>query len=174
MVKASTIYNKQNMTLHKGFDILGMPYADHKDTWVDLMRDLCKRKNIASLKDLTLFERRTLIVHIRKQGADVFNPAVPRDLGHWRKGDPEKTYSKGTRKGYPGRPNNMDVPEKKALLSKIEAHLSDAKQPWAYADGMAKHMFKVDKVEWCSEDQLYKIVQALEIHARRHGRQYEG
>ena len=172
MVKASAIYNKQNQTLHKGFKILSMPYHEHKDVWVSLMRDMCKRKNIESLTNLTLFERRMLINHIRKQGAKVFNPAVPRVLGHWRKGDPEAVYEKAVEKGYPGRPKNMDDPNRKALLSKIEAHLADAGKQWSYADSMARHMFKVDKIGWCDEGQLYKVVQALEVHAKRHGRQY--
>ncbi|HWH86334.1 MAG TPA: regulatory protein GemA [Pseudomonas sp.] len=66
------------------------------------------------------------------------------------------------------RPNPPD--NKAALMSKIEAQLSAANRSWAYADGMAMHMFKVEKVDWLGGDQLLKLVQALAIDARRHGR----
>ena len=47
------------------------------------------------------------------------------------------------------------------LVSKIGAQLADMSLPWAYAHGLAKHMFKTEKVEWCSPEQLRKIVAAL-------------
>lgn len=56
---------------------------------------------------------------------------------------------------------------KEALMGKIEALLADAKLPWAYADGMARKMFKVDKVQWCGPEQLHKIVAALTYHQQR-------
>ena len=58
--------------------------------------------------------------------------------------------------------------DRQAYVDKIEAYLADAKRPWAYADSMAKHMFGVDKLAFCHEGQLHKIVAALEIDKRRH------
>ena len=59
---------------------------------------------------------------------------------------------------------------KKDLLKKIEAYMAEAKRPWNYAHGMAKKMFKVDRLEFCDATQLRSIVAALEYDARRHGR----
>ena len=56
------------------------------------------------------------------------------------------------------------------LIDKIEAQLADAGRPWAYAHAMAKRMYKVEKLEWCTEEQLRGIVTALAKDARRHGR----
>jgi phage gp16-like protein len=71
---------------------------------------------------------------------------------------------------YPGRPRNMESGDRKALLKKIEALLAEAGRPWDYATGIARNMFKVDKVEWCQPEQLKRIVAALTYDAKRHGR----
>lgn len=75
---------------------------------------------------------------------------------------------KATKKA--GRKAPSTAAGKKALTSKIEAFLAEAGRPWAYADGMAQRMFKVERVEWCNEDQLHRIVAALSYDASRHGR----
>jgi phage gp16-like protein len=56
---------------------------------------------------------------------------------------------------------------RRALASKIRAQLLAAGKPEAYADGMAKKMFGVDRWEWCDTDQLHKIVAALNYQDRR-------
>ncbi|OHD24630.1 MAG: hypothetical protein A2Y38_16790 [Spirochaetes bacterium GWB1_59_5] len=56
---------------------------------------------------------------------------------------------------------------KEQLLKKVEALLADAGRPWAYADGMAKHMFKLDSVRFADADQLRRIVAALVYDAKR-------
>lgn len=48
------------------------------------------------------------------------------------------------------------------MLRKIGAILSDLGKTEAYADGIAKRMFKVDAIRWCNADQLWKVVAALE------------
>ena len=40
-------------------------------------------------------------------------------------------------------------------------------KPWEYADGMAKKMFKVEKLIWCTPQQLHKLVAALEYAKAR-------
>ncbi len=57
--------------------------------------------------------------------------------------------------------------DKKLMLSKMEAILSDLQLSWAYADGIAKQMFGVNRVRWCSFDQARKVLQALIYHQRR-------
>lgn len=65
------------------------------------------------------------------------------------------------------RPSNMkQAPE----LRRIEAFLAEAQRPWSYADGIAKHMFGVDRVQWCSGEQLRAVIAALYRDAKRHGR----
>jgi len=56
---------------------------------------------------------------------------------------------------------------KKALISKIEALLTDRKLHWNYAKGMAKKMFKKEALEFCTENELWRIVAALEYQAER-------
>ncbi len=51
---------------------------------------------------------------------------------------------------------------KAPLINKIEVLLTDNKLPWVYADGIAKQMFKVEKVDWLEREQLRKVVAALE------------
>lgn len=71
----------------------------------------------------------------------------------------------------PGRtPRPRPAPDRAALMGKIEAFLAEAGRPSGYADGMARNMFKVDRVEWCDADQLHRIVAALTYDAKRHGR----
>jgi phage gp16-like protein len=53
------------------------------------------------------------------------------------------------------------------MLSKIEALLADAKRPWNYAEKMCDHMFQVKRVEWLTDEQLTKLMQALAIDAKR-------
>ncbi|MFT0211806.1 regulatory protein GemA [Pseudomonas sp. F1_0610] len=72
---------------------------------------------------------------------------------------------KATNKGRE-KPNVTD--NKQSYLNKIEALLADAKRPWSYADSMAKHMFKVERVEWLDESQTQRLMQALIIDAKRH------
>jgi phage gp16-like protein len=57
--------------------------------------------------------------------------------------------------------------DKKEMLSKIEAILSDLGLSWAYADGIAKHMFGIELVRWTDNNQTYKILQALIYHQSR-------
>lgn len=67
-----------------------------------------------------------------------------------------------------GRAVNSVASGNKALMSKINALLANAGRPMAYADAMAKRMFGVDRVEWCGQENLRKIVAALTYDQRRH------
>lgn len=59
---------------------------------------------------------------------------------------------------------------KAGLVGKIRAMLEQAQRPDAYADGMAKRMFHVERFEWCTEDQLRRLVAALNYDAKRRAR----
>lgn len=53
------------------------------------------------------------------------------------------------------------------LLGKIEALLADGGYHWNYAHAMARRMFGREKVEYLDNDQLHKLVAALQIAANR-------
>lgn len=57
--------------------------------------------------------------------------------------------------------------DRQALMGKVEAHLADARRPWSYAHGMAQRMFKVDRLEFCNDEQLHRLVAALEYDQAR-------
>lgn len=59
---------------------------------------------------------------------------------------------------------------RRRLIQKIKAQLTAAEYPDAYADGMARKMFGVERYEWCNADQLHKLVSALTYDAQRRGR----
>ncbi|MGB7479642.1 MAG: regulatory protein GemA, partial [Burkholderiaceae bacterium] len=63
--------------------------------------------------------------------------------------------------------------DRDALIGKIAAQLTAAQLPWSYADGMAKRICKVDRIEFCLPEHLAKIVAALEYDARRRARRAE-
>ena len=56
---------------------------------------------------------------------------------------------------------------KEALIGKIEAHLAEQKLNWNYAKGIAKQMFQKEALEFCAENELWRIVAALEYKAKR-------
>ena len=55
----------------------------------------------------------------------------------------------------------------KPQLAKVEALLADNGRPWAYAEGIAKRMYGVEKLEWCDETQISGVMVALVKDARR-------
>ena len=50
---------------------------------------------------------------------------------------------------------------KESLMSKIGALLADQKLSWSYANGIAKQMWGLEKIDWCDEKQLRGIIVAL-------------
>jgi phage gp16-like protein len=60
--------------------------------------------------------------------------------------------------------------EAAGYLDKIEALLAEAKRPWSYASGIAKRMYRADKLEWLNADQMRGVMTALMRDAVRHGR----
>ncbi|MEN9192815.1 regulatory protein GemA [Xanthomonas euvesicatoria] len=70
----------------------------------------------------------------------------------------------GRKRQWPGQPKNLDeVP----MLRKVQALLADAKRPWAYAHSTAKQMYGIDRVEFLNQDQLHRLVAALQVDANR-------
>lgn len=60
---------------------------------------------------------------------------------------------------------------RKAMVNKIEALLTEANRPWSYLDGIIKRMLgDVKPLAWLNDDQVRKVMQALIVEAKRHGR----
>ena len=57
-----------------------------------------------------------------------------------------------------------------ALISKIEAQLTEAGRPWAYAHGIAMRMYQVEKCDWLDARQLQGVIAALYRDAVKHER----
>ena len=54
-----------------------------------------------------------------------------------------------------------------AMLKKVGALLAELGYHWNYAHRMERGMFKVDRVEWLTDEHLHKLVAALQMHANR-------
>lgn len=63
-------------------------------------------------------------------------------------------------------PHNLHAATR-AELTKIEAYLADAGQPWQYAQNLARRMCKGKRIEWCSKAELASIIAALDADARK-------
>jgi len=98
---------------------------------------------VKSSADLDQYGRRKVIQYLKQSGADV---AI-------------KNLQART----------TPAADKEGLVKKINAQLAEADKPTEYADGIAKHMYKVDRFEWCSVEQLKGIVAALYRNANRKG-----
>lgn len=111
------------------------------DTYQDVLWTLCR---VRSAKELDATGRGRVIGHLVS-------------LAH----------RAGVNTGRKGKPRNARNWDRQALVSKIEAQLADAGRPWAYATSMARHMFDKDALEFCTGEELHKIVAALSYDAKR-------
>jgi phage gp16-like protein len=103
---------------------------------------------VKSSKDLTPEGINKVVMHLEKSGAVFTRP------------------KKAGRK-----PHNLNsTSERAAKLGKIEALLAEAGRPWEYAVEIAKHMYRKDRLEFCSHEQLSGIIAALVKNAEREGR----
>lgn len=126
--------------IHLGAKALGLD----DDAYRDMLWTIAR---VRSAKDLDAAGRARVLDHLRACGFKA------------RRGRP-----------HAGRPHNLTAEERGPQLGKVEALLAQAKRPWAYADGMAKRMFNVERVAWCNPEQLQRIIAALVYDAKRHGR----
>jgi phage gp16-like protein len=79
----------------------------------------------------------------------------------------EHMVSRGFKPRAKGR--TRPAASRELMVAKIRALLiNDAGGPLpdTYADAIARQMFKVERFEWCTPEQLHKIVQALEVKKR--------
>lgn len=59
---------------------------------------------------------------------------------------------------------------RKAMLAKIEALLAEGGLSWAYAEGIASHMYGQKVIEWLDDEQLHSVMVALIQRARKEGK----
>lgn len=73
---------------------------------------------------------------------------------------------------YPNRPHTTD---QRPLLQKIEAQLAEAERPWNYAVGILKKVSqgRSERLEFATDEDLRKVVAALNYDAKRRGRRTE-
>jgi phage gp16-like protein len=66
-----------------------------------------------------------------------------------------------------GAPHNIDA---RPMLGKIEALLAEGGKPWAYAEALARRIAHRDRLAFCSDAELGKVIAALHYdQARRRG-----
>jgi phage gp16-like protein len=147
MNTANDTRRRELAKIHIAAKQLGMDAAD-KDPNSDYRRMLWSVARVRSSGDLDEPGRRRVLDHLKAAGFKPKPGSNPR----------------------PGRPHNLGSEERGPQLSKIEAMLTSAGRAWAYADGMAKKMFHVDRVTFCNPEQLRKIIAALVYDAKRNGR----
>jgi len=123
-------------------------------------------------------------IHIAKKALG-FDDALYRDMlwsiarvrsaaeldAHGRAAVLEHLEARGWRADKPKAPSSKNL-GKEPLLRKIGALLADSRRPWVYAHSLARHMYRVDRVDWCRPHQLRGIIAALSKDAARHGRSY--
>lgn len=141
MTAAHEIRRRQLAAIHIGKKALQMT----DDTYREMLRTVAGVDSSAKLDDVGF---RVVLDHMRSLG-----------------------FVDGkARRSHKGRPRNMDSPERGNQLKKVEAMLLDANLTWAYADGIAKRMFGIERVSWCDSQQLRAIITALVKKAQREGR----
>jgi len=106
---------------------------------------------------------------MRVAGVQSSKPLTPKQLGRVLF-ELEKLGFKPTISKKAGRARPKLPQSRQKILAKIEALLSEAGRPFAYADGMAQQMFKRQRLEWLTDRELYKLMQALIVDANRRKR----
>jgi phage gp16-like protein len=122
------------------------------DAYRDMLRTIGRVESSADLGD---HGRKAVLEHLKKCGFQASRSTKP------------KLSSK------PGAWDwvNNAAPERQAMLRKIAVMLKDADREKHYADGIAKNMFHVERIEFCQPAQLHSIVAAMvRDHARRAAR----
>ena len=137
--------NRELAAIHIGAQQLGMDTSD-KNPASEYRSMLWTHGRVYSAADLDQGGRTAVIEHLRKRG---FTKAVR----------PAQAHDHGKKPKVPA--------DRQGLVDKLEAQLAASARPWNYVRAMAKRMFKLDKLEWASAEQLRKLVAALEYDARR-------
>lgn len=112
------------------------------DTYRDFLQHMTGYR---SAKDLNASERAKVLLEMERRG--------------YKPKSRERTR-------FPGEPAESEF-DRRPMLRKVRALLTQDRRPWAYAHGLAEKMHSVTRVEWLGDDQLHKLVAALQIDADR-------
>lgn len=159
--KASDIYKRQNVLIHKAFAASGMPYAEHKEEWLELIRSILETGNlklereITGLSELTLWERHQVIVHFQGRGMRIFSPSVPANVRDWKKGDPDIEYE-----------YRVDADPQIRMVYAMWVEMGY--QPKTLR-GLCLKMFKRDDPRWLTDEQLSRLVNVVKYRAEKKG-----
>lgn len=110
-----------------------------EDTYRDVLR--LATSGLTSCKDMNITELERVLYAMEKKG---FKP-IKKDHGR--------------------KPKKAD--HNQPTIDKIEAILAENKLHWNYAHGIAKKMFNKEALEFCTPEQLKKVLQALVIYQNR-------
>lgn len=114
----------------------------------DLLFTVCR---VRSAKDLDHAGREKFLSHAKRCGWKP-KPAT----GKPAQGSPNE-----------GAPHNLHSEQRGPQLQKVGALLASAQRPWAYADGMAYRMFGKARLALCDQDELQRLIAALNYDANR-------
>lgn len=123
--------------VHIGAKALGMD----DDTYRDMLEALTGQRSAGKLTEKQLA---LVIAAMRKRG--------------WADEDQRPARKK---------PKARTAPDCRPLLDKVGALLADSGRPWAYAVGMVKRMYGVERLEWAQPEQLRGVIAALVKDAKR-------
>ena len=152
--KASGLYKRQNVLIHRAFARLGLPYGENKEVWLGLMTEIAGRA-VTGLSELSLWERHQVLVHLRKQGQRIFSPAVPPEVRDWKKGDPDIVY------GFRRDPDPQ--------VRMVCAMWAEMGYPLKTLRGLCWKLFKRDDPRWLDDRQLSRLVNVVQAKARSKG-----
>ncbi|MBN1626426.1 MAG: DUF1018 domain-containing protein [Deltaproteobacteria bacterium] len=171
--KASDIYNRQNVLIHKAMHDAGLPYAQNKDTWLNLMNEIRAQgsgrkaqgkcldstvkpwNDVEGLSDLTLAERHQLILHFQKQGMKLFSPSVPVNIRGWKKGD-EDVFYEFRKDGDP-------------QIAMIFAMWEEMGYTRKSLYGLCFKLFKKDHPRWLTDSEISHLVNVVRQKAQSKG-----
>lgn len=62
---------------------------------------------------------------------------------------------------------STDKPSRQAVMDKIEAILTDMGLHWNYVHSIARGMHKKEKLDFCTDEELHKVMQGLAVYQNR-------
>lgn len=128
-------------------------------------RAILARYGVESSKVLDTKGLEKLLTHMEKLGWEAKTARKRKGDKHGAPANLGRGYGKGNAKPY----------DRSMLLTKIEALLSEKGTdqgkhvPWDYAAAILKRMYKVDRLEWATAEQLRGVMVALMKGGKRKG-----
>jgi len=142
VIAADSFRHAELAKIHIGAKALGLD----RDTYEKMLWAIAR---VRSAADLGAEGRAQVLAHLKARG---FKPHKS-----MRKAHHDTTWDWV----------NNAAPDRQAMLRKLAVMLKAADREKAYVDAISKHMFGIERVEFCAPDQLRRIVSALVYDQRR-------